>query len=332
MKSNKSNLYSRRQILAGGSALAFAGTMPSLSLAAQKPQHDFLLKAEASTTQILPSNWSQTPLWTYSGKCPGPVIRAKQGERVRILVENNLDEATTVHWHGLRVPNAMDGVPHVTQAPIEPGQNYHYDFKLEDAGTYWYHPHVNSSEQLGRGLYGTIIVEETDPPEVDRDEVWVLDDWRVSKDGTIRNDFENGMDISHGGRMGNYITINGSPPEPLKVTANERIRLRLANVANARIFGLSFENHDVKVIAIDGHPVTPHAPLNDMVLLGPGQRADVIIDCLGKPGSKHRIMDIAYQQSTNELQDIEYLDTPPLRKKPLGPIKVLPPTPCKNPT
>ena len=331
MKPNKTNLYSRRQILAGGSALALTGAMPGLSLAATTPEYDFLLKAGTSSTQILPSNWAETPLWTYSGECPGPVIRAKQGEHVRILVENGLEESTTVHWHGLRVPNTMDGVPHVSQEPIEPGQNFLYDFKLEDAGTYWYHPHVNSSEQLGRGLYGTIIVEETDPPEVDRDVVWVLDDWRVSKDGSIRDDFTHGMDISHGGRMGNYITVNGHLPEPLKVTANERIRLRLINVANARIFGLNFENHNAQVIAIDGHPVTPHAPSNDMVLLGPGQRADVIIDCVGEPGSKHRILDMAYEQSINELQDIEYLDASPVRKKPLGPVKALPANPLKEP-
>lgn len=331
MKSATPILYNRRQLLSGAAAMAVSGALPRLSLAAKPPQHDVLLKAGASASQLLPDDWPQTPLWTYSGTCPGPVIRAKQDQRIRISVENGLDEPTTVHWHGLRVPNDMDGVPHVTQPPIEPGQAFLYDFTLPDAGTYWYHPHINSSEQLGRGLYGVIIVEEPDPPEVDRDVVWVIDDWRLNRDGGIDDNFVHGMDISHGGRLGNYITVNGEFPQPLKVTANERIRLRLVNVANARIFGLHFEKHDVTIIAIDGHPVTPHTPSQNMIPMGPGQRVDVIIDCVGTPGSKHGILDLASRGEDKTLQDIIYTDAPPVRKETLEPIAGLPANPLQEP-
>ena len=260
------------------------------------------------------------------------MLRVKQGERLQVLLENDLDQPTTVHWHGLRIPHAMDGVPEVTQAPVQPGETFLYDFTVPDAGTYWYHPHVNSSEQIGRGLHGALIVEEHSPPDVDRDLVWVLDDWRLKRDGTISDDFNRGMDISHGGRTGNFVTLNGRAPEPLQVRKNERIRLRLINVANARLFGLNFENHDVQVIALDGQPVTPHAPQNGMVLLAPGQRADIILDCTAEPGSSHRIIDAVYQDEATLFQNIVYDAGAPKRKTPRGPIMPLAPNPLVEPS
>ena len=260
------------------------------------------------------------------------MLRVKQGERLQVLLKNDLDQPTTVHWHGLRIPHAMDGVPEVTQAPVQPGETFLYDFTVPDAGTYWYHPHVNSSEQIGRGLHGALIVEEHSPPDVDRDLVWVLDDWRLKRDGTISDDFNRGMDISHGGRTGNFVTLNGRAPGPLQVRKNERIRLRLINVANARLFGLNFENHDVQVIALDGQPVTPHAPQNGMVLLAPGQRADIILDCTAEPGSSHRIVDAVYQDEATLFQNIVYDAGTPKRKTPRGPIMPLAPNPLVEPS
>ena len=115
-----------------------------------------------------------------------------------------------VHWHGVRVPNAMDGAPYVTQPPIQPGETFLYEFAVPDAGTYWYHPHLHSAEQVGRGLYGRLIVEEPEPPQVDRDVVWVLGDFRLNDDAPISGGFNN-MD-SMSGRVGNTVTINGRFP------------------------------------------------------------------------------------------------------------------------
>ena len=200
------------------------------------------------------------------------------------MVENRLEEETTVHWHGLRVPNAMDGVPHLTQPPIAPGATFVYAFDLPDAGTYWYHPHQRSFEQVGRGLYGPLIVEEREPIRVDRDVTWVLDDWRLLPDAQISGDFGGFMDASHNGRVGNTVTVNGRVPEIFPVRAGERLRLRLINAANARIFGLEFHGHRPRMIALDGQPVEPHEPEGGRVVLGPAMRADLVLDMSGRPG------------------------------------------------
>ena len=114
--------------------------------------------------------------WTYGAGVPGPELRVKQGERVRIRVENGLPEDTTVHWHGVRVANDIDGVPDMPLPPIKPGESFTYDFVPPDAGTYWFHPHVGM--QLDRGLYGALVVEARDETlDYDREAVLVLDDW-----------------------------------------------------------------------------------------------------------------------------------------------------------
>ncbi len=135
---------------------------------------------------------------------------------MRVAFENALPDPTTVHFHGIRLPNAMDGVPHLTQPPIEPGASFVYEFDLPDAGTYWYHPHLGSPEQVGRGLSGALIVDEVEPPAVDRDLVWVLSDWRLDREARIVANFDNFMDASHGGRIGNTVTVNGEVRESLR--------------------------------------------------------------------------------------------------------------------
>jgi FtsP/CotA-like multicopper oxidase with cupredoxin domain len=261
---------------------------------------------------------------------PGPEIRLRQGERLRALVENGLDEETTIHWHGIRLPNTMDGVPHVTQPPIAPGETFVYEFDLLDAGTYWYHPHQRGYEQLGRGLSGALIVEENEPLQVDRDVVWVLDDWRLTRDASISPDFGAGMDMAMAGRIGNTVTVNGRVPETFAVRAGERIRLRLINAANARIFGLNFRGHEPQVVALDGHPVEPH-PIPGRLTLGPGGRADLIVDLVGEPGERFPVVDSFYWQSRYRLLDLAYSAEPPLRRQPLDASVRLPPNPVPEP-
>jgi len=267
----------RREFLAAGAALALA---PGVSFA--QPRE---LKLGRATQALVGAANPATDVWAYNGTVPGPELRFKQGERLAIAVQNGLDAQTTVHWHGIRLPNAMDGVPHLTQAPIAArGGHFLYEFDLPDAGTYWYHPHLGSPEQVGRGLYGALIVEERDPPAVDRDIVWVLSDWRLDRQARNLEDFRNFMDSSHGGRIGNTVTVNGAIRETFAVRAGERIRLRLINASNARIYGLSFEGHEPWIIALDGQPVTPY--WDGRVVLGPAMRADVILDCTAAPGSR----------------------------------------------
>ncbi|MEM9969870.1 MAG: multicopper oxidase family protein [Pseudomonadota bacterium] len=271
---------------------------------------EFVLRAAPGHTRIVPEPHPETPAWCYNGAVPGPEIRVKQGDRLRVIAKNALDEETTVHWHGVRVPNAMDGVPHLTQQPIGPDGSFVYEFDAVDAGTFWYHPHQRSFEQVGRGLYGPLIVEEADPPEVDRDVTWMLDDWRLSRDAAILDDFGSFHDRSHGGRLGNTVTMNGRVPETFVVAPGERIRLRLVNAANARIFALDFVDHDPRIIALDGQPVAPHAPPGGRVVLGPAMRVDLILGCTAAPGARAQVIDRAYRGEDYRLVDLAYGRTP----------------------
>ncbi|MGF7212688.1 FtsP/CotA-like multicopper oxidase with cupredoxin domain [Skermanella aerolata] len=267
--------------------------------------------------------YPETTVWAYEGRVPGPEIRVRQGDRLRIAVTNRLAEDTTVHWHGVRVPNAMDGVPHMPLPPIAPGETFTYEFDTVDAGTFWYHPHMRSHEQVGRGLYGPLIVEERQPIQVDRDITWVLSDWRLKNDASVTNDFGNMMDISHNGRVGNTVTINGQVLEEMPVQSGERVRLRLINAANARIFGLRFQGHQPVVVAIDGHPVEPHQPDEDRVVLAPAMRIDLVLDMTGTPGDRASVVDDFYRDLAYRLVDLSY-GSERLRNRPLdAPVRLL---------
>jgi FtsP/CotA-like multicopper oxidase with cupredoxin domain len=320
----------RRSLFAAGIGLAGAALLPR-SLRAATPAQEIRLAAAPGSVPLVGAPHPDTAVWCYDGRVPGPEIRVRQGERLRVIVENRLGEETTVHWHGVRVPNAMDGVPHLTQPPIAPGETFTYEFDCPDAGTFWYHPHHRSFEQVGRGLAGALIVEERQPVPVDRDVTWVLSDWRMRKDASISDDFGNMHDVSHAGRIGNTVTVNGRVPESVAVRAGERIRLRLVNAANARIFGLEFEGHAPQLIALDGQPVEPHAPAGGRIVLGPAMRADLVLDLTGKPGERFRVLDNNYRGNEYRLLDLAYSHEPPLREAPpADPIR-LPENPLADP-
>jgi FtsP/CotA-like multicopper oxidase with cupredoxin domain len=238
--------------------------------------------------------------------CPARNSGFRQGDPVRVVVSNKLGEDTTVHWHGIRLPNAMDGVPGLTQPPIRPGESFTYDFTPPDAGTFWYHPHADTLQQLGRGLAGALIVEEREPVAVDRDISWFIEDWRLDDEGRIAPGFGNRMEAGMSGRIGNTVTINGRVPQTLAVKAGERVRLRLVNAALARIVGLRFEGHKPVVVAYDGQPCDPHPPERGRVVLGPAMRADLIIDMQAKPGQSCRVIDDFYQDLAYKLLDLAY--------------------------
>lgn len=282
------------------------------------------LRAAPVTVRLVPEPHPPTEVWAYDGTVPGPELRVPQGARLQIVVENGLPQETTVHWHGIRLPNAMDGVPHLTQAPILPGGSFTYDFDLPDAGTFWYHPHHRSSEQVGRGLAGALIVEERVPIRVDRDVTWVLADWRLDRAAAITGDFGHWHDASHAGRIGNTVTINGRVPDRFAVRQGERIRLRLINAANARIFGLDFADQPVEVIALDGHPVAPHAPEDGRVVLGPGMRADLVLDIVAAPGASVPVIDRFHPRGQYRLVELAVAAEPLRARMPDWPIALAP--------
>jgi len=317
--------------LAAGVVLApLIGTASAHATAARTVQQR--LRAAATRVALVGPPYPDTDVWCYNARVPGPQIRIRQGDRLRVEVENALAEETTVHWHGIRLPNAMDGVPHLTQAPITAnGGTFLYEFDLPDAGTFWYHPHTRSHEQVARGLSGVLIVDEPEPLRVDRDITWVLDDWRLLRDAQISGDFSNMHDMTHAGRLGNTVTVNGVIAESETVRAGERIRLRLVNVANARVFALEFSGHEPLIIAIDGQPVEPHVPEGGRIVVAPAMRVDLVVDMGGVPGAKHPVYDRYYARQQYRLLDLAYSGERPLRDNPLDASLRLPPNPVPEP-
>ena len=268
---------SRRVVLMGAAAM----TLPTL-LAAQDQWT--VLEPQKTMAQILPASYPATEIWAYGGTSPGPEIRLARGQRVQRRLRNSLEVPTSVHWHGIRIDNAMDGVPGLTQDVVAPGATFDYDFVAPDAGTYWFHSHNQSTEQVARGLYGALIVEEPDPLDIDREEVLILDDWLMQETGVIDPAFSASHNRSHAGRNGNFVTTNSRYQPVLPAKKNERLRLRLINAANARIFPLALHGLSGWVVAYDGMPLAQPEPINDILVLAPAQRMDLIVDVTADEG------------------------------------------------
>lgn len=329
--SRRREALTRREFLAMTVATAAAAVLtPARRARAAAAVRTFELRLAPAQSRLLGPEYPPVSVWAYNGQVPGPELRVRQGERLRVTVINRLKQETTVHWHGIRLPNDQDGVPYLTQPPIPPGGRFVYEFDCPDAGTFWYHPHLRSQEQVGRGLYGALIVEEARAPRVDREVTWVLDDWQFTKAGQLADDFGHPHDMSHGGQIGNVVTLNGTYPAPLRLRAGERVRLRLINAANARLFALDFAGHRPRIVAYDGQPVAPHAPDDGRVVLGPAMRADLILDAVGEPGKKYPVRDTFYRRQAYELTDLVYESAPLRSAPPADPIE-LPPNPLPEP-
>jgi FtsP/CotA-like multicopper oxidase with cupredoxin domain len=321
-------------LLQAGIVCAFAALSRPLRADEQPAAHDGLttaLRPGKVRVRIVGDADPETEVWAYNGVEPGPILRVRQGTPFRAAVENGLTETTTVHWHGIRLPNAMDGVPNLTQKPIKPGERFDYAFTPPDAGTFWYHSHDDSLIQMGRGLAGALIVEEPDPPQVDRELLWTVQDWRLTGDAQITPGFNNRMEAAMDGRVGNTVTINGRVPDAVRVRAGERIRLRLLNAAIARIMALRFDGHRPMIVALDGQPCEPHEPPNGRILLGPAMRADLILDMQGEPGRSYRVVDDFYDRLAYTLARLEYDKTSPVRPHPSDAPLRLPANPVPHP-
>lgn len=264
----------RRTVLIAGTVALAA---PAVTYAATP----LILNPRPSRQKLGPGDVPETAIWGYNGIVPGQEVRIRQGARVSARLENGLDQPTTIHWHGIRIDNAMDGVAALTQDPVPPGESFDYDFTAPDAGTFWYHPHNRTWEQMARGLYGPLIVEEAEPPAYDRELVLMLDDWRLGEDGQIDEEsFGSLRDWSHAGRLGNWPTVNGTPQPDYPVKQNERLRLRILNAANASVLVLRLDGMDAQIVAHDGMPVSP-VRLDGTITLAPAQRVDLIADVTG---------------------------------------------------
>lgn len=302
--------------LCGMFGCSASGISPSVY--ARKPSSVALI-AKPGDTHIVGPDFPATKVWTFNGQVPGKPLRVVHGESLSIKLTNRLDVPTSVHWHGIRLPNAMDGVAGLTQPAVEPGESFEYTFTPPDAGTYWYHSHVNAYEQVGRGLYGPLIIEEKNPPQVDRDLVWMIDDWRLRDDASIIEDFGSGHDKSHAGRIGNVPTVNGRFRDVVPVRSGERVRLRLINASNARNFALAFTGLSPQIIAVDGQPITPYHT-TEPVVIGAAGRIDMILDLSGKPGTSTTVVDSFYRQPFDLTRFVYDSGTPLRESTPSWPV------------
>lgn len=211
--------------------------------------------------------------WAYNGMVPGPLIRATNGDRVRILIKNDLSEPTTIHWHGIQVPNNMDGIPDETQKPIAPGETFTYEFIAKPAGTYWYHSHFDSDKQISVGLSGAFVIDPVGGlvPKPDIDKVFMLNEWRVIDGQTYASMPATGMD-------GNFFTINGKAfPNTENITAKVGQKIRLRFIGSGQmIHPMHLHGFPFKIVATDGNDVPKSAQwTKDVVSVAPGERYDI---------------------------------------------------------
>jgi FtsP/CotA-like multicopper oxidase with cupredoxin domain len=251
-------LSSRRRFLAGAGI-----SLTGLGLTARSEAETVLDGFQVLRAGVAAAaTRAQSTTWSYERTVPGPTLRRKRGEELRVRLANELAEPTSIHWHGVRLPSAMDGVPGLTQAPVRAGGSFDYRFRVPDAGTFWYHAH--SLGQIDRGLYGALIVEEAQPVDVDRDILLLF-----------------GTPAEHGdSHPAGFVLVNGKVNPDIAVKAGERLRLRLINATGARGLSLRIEGHPLWVMAIDGQPAEPFRPRAGRLALGPGSRADLFLDTM----------------------------------------------------
>jgi FtsP/CotA-like multicopper oxidase with cupredoxin domain len=221
-------------------------------------------------------------------------LHVDQGSEITVRVSNDGDVAATVHWHGLRLENRYDGVPHETQEPIPVGGTFTYKLQLPDAGFYWYHPHIREDFAQEMGLYGTIVVEPSDAaywPQVDRYLTLTLDDLLV-EDGHVAPFRKSGPNFNAMGRFGNVMLINGETTFSGEAVVGEVVRLYLVNTANTRIFNFAVSGARTKLVGGDSGRYE-HETFVDEILLAPSERAvvDVLFETPGSVRLEHRTPD-----------------------------------------
>lgn len=274
---------SRRQLMIVGAGLAGAGAIGALGRQwwRETPpagfDHD--LVAQPTPLELVPGY--QTPAWAYGASAPGTELRVRQGDWLRVRFHNRLPVSSTVHWHGIRLPLEMDGVPYVSQMPVLPGEYFDYRFRVPDAGSYWYHPHQSSAEQLGRGLVAPLIVEERDPTGFVHERTLSLKNWHVDEQGAFLP-FSIPREAARNGTLGRLSSVNGVPLGVVEVPAGEVTRVRLLNLDNTATYRINLKGDaEARIYAIDGNPVEP-VPLLEDYWLGPGMRL-----CLAlRPGAE----------------------------------------------
>lgn len=234
--------------------------------------------------------------WGFNNQVPGPVLRARKGDTLVINLVNHLPEPTMIHWHGIRLPAAMDGTGEV-QRPILPGESFEYRFIVPDAGTFWYHSHQNETVQMERGMYGGIVIEEESDLLVDDEKLLLLDDMKLTDDNEFKQLGPVGRWIErHDGREGSTNLVNGKEDAILNMHAGQTERWRIINAASARYFTLSLEGRPFKVIATDGN-LLEYARTETELMITPGERFDIVAGPFNE-GEQFYIRSLPYNRVT----------------------------------
>jgi FtsP/CotA-like multicopper oxidase with cupredoxin domain len=256
------------------------------------------LVAAQGTLQYLPDGAAE--IWGYRDgtlqnakvSVPGPRLEVEQGQQVVVHFENQLPEETTIHWHGLRVPNAADGTPSV-QVSVQPGESYDYRFVATNPGTFWYHPHIRSDVQIERGLYGAVVVHGGPNIPVDADRTFVIDDVKLEATGDLSTQ-TGPLDIMLG-RQGNVLLANGVAEGRIVARSGARERWRFINSANGRYFNLRLPDHTLRVIGWDGGLLAEPYDVRTL-LIAPGERYEVLAELPDPIGSELTLQTLHYDR------------------------------------
>jgi FtsP/CotA-like multicopper oxidase with cupredoxin domain len=265
---------------------------------AAAPVVEVLLVAAPARLELLPGRL--TDVLAYNGTSPGPVIEVTEGDRLVVRFRNELSEPTTVHWHGLHLPFSQDGSPF---HPVEPGAEHVYDVPIPkgSAGTYWYHPHPHhrTGYQVGKGLYGALIVRAPDDPLRHLPErLVVLSDNRFLDNGALdfpdeasaggRIDFENG-------REGDVVFVNGQIQPTIPLRAGEVQRWRIVNASAARVYRLALAGHRLLHVGSDGGLFERPVEVDELIIAN-GERVEVLVRGTGEPGSNTELLALPYDR------------------------------------
>jgi manganese oxidase len=234
-----------------------------------------VFRLEASVIEWTILSGQRMAAYAFNRQVPGPRIHVTEGDRLRLEVTNNLPETTAVHWHGLILPNEMDGAAEITQPPIEPGDTYIYEFTARQPGTFFYHTHDEPDRQQALGLYGALLVEPEDgwPYDFDKELVIQLQEWLEREEYTYPA-------MLMEGALPNFFTLNGkSYPDtpPIRMNVGEKLLVRFIGTHNSFVHPMHIHGGPFEIVETDGYPVPAGARLTkDTVNVGPGERYDVI--------------------------------------------------------
>ena len=302
----------RRELMAGLGAAALGPAIPPMAVAQGRPS--LTLQAKAGAIALRPGG-PETPIWSLGGPAPDRDISFRRGDAVEITLLNDLPVPTVLNWHGI------DGVPAAEPlaalTPLAPGARQTFAIPLRHAGTLMCDLRLLGDGQARPAPARALIVGESEPVAVDRDEVLLIEDWRLRPDGTAIAPSTDPKDTAP------VTTINGLTTLDIPARANERLRLRFLNGCQRSVIAVKIEGHEVRVMAIDGQPTEPFLARNGAVVLAPGTRVDVFIDVTAPPGSTSSIL-LHDGKEARPIARLIVSNEPAIRNAPLPPAAALP--------